>query len=87
MGGNPFKIGFLPFEKGSTLKGKNLLPLGRKFFSFRVDSFSERRDVQESKEGVPWLSPLSKMAGDLPCVLSPLKTGRSTSVIIKMYEL
>ena len=27
------------FEKGSTLKGKNLLPLGAKFFPFRVDHF------------------------------------------------
>ena len=34
-------------EKGSTLKGKNLLPrgaiLGSKFFPFRVDPFSEGR--------------------------------------------
>ena len=27
--------------KGSTLKGKNLLPFGSKLFPFRVDSFSE----------------------------------------------
>ena len=26
-------------EKGSTLKGKNLLPTGNKFFPFRVDNF------------------------------------------------
>ena len=31
----------VPFLKGSTLKGKNLLPLGSKFFPFRVDLFSE----------------------------------------------
>ena len=30
-----------PSEKGSTLKGKNLLPKGSKFFPFRVDPFSE----------------------------------------------
>ena len=28
-------------EKGSTLKGKNLLPFGSKFFHFRVDPFLE----------------------------------------------
>ena len=36
-GDNSVKIVFcLPSEKGSTLKGKNLL-LGSKFFPFRVD--------------------------------------------------
>ena len=28
-------------EKGSTLKGKNLVPPGSKFFPFRIDPFSE----------------------------------------------
>ena len=32
---------FLPFEKGSTLKGKNLPPLRSKFFPFQVDPFPE----------------------------------------------
>ena len=40
----------LPFEKGSTLKGNNLLP-GSKFFPLSEDSFSEgnlcRKDKQE----------------------------------------
>ena len=36
------KLVCLPSEKGSTLKRKNLLPLGSKFFPFRVDLFSER---------------------------------------------
>ena len=31
---------FRPSEKRSTLKGKNLLPGGSKFFPFRVDPFS-----------------------------------------------
>ena len=35
------KVLLLPSEKGSTLKGKNLLPPGNKFFPFRVDPFSE----------------------------------------------
>ena len=30
-------------EKGSALKGKNLLPTRSKFFPFRVDPFSEGR--------------------------------------------
>ena len=30
-----------PFEKGSTLKRKNLLPWGSKFFPFRADHFLE----------------------------------------------
>ena len=51
-GGNSSKIVFLLPEKGSTLKGKNLLPrvyskrkefapLGSKFFPFRVDPFEK----------------------------------------------
>ena len=40
-------------EKGSTLKGKNLLPLfapkGSKFFPFRVDPFSEGMQKQFDK--------------------------------------
>ena len=31
----------LTTEKGSVLKGKNLLPLENKFFPLRVNSFSE----------------------------------------------
>ena len=34
------KLFCLPSEKGSTLKGKNLLP-GKLFFPFRVDHFSD----------------------------------------------
>ena len=40
-GDNFVKIVLPPSEKGSTLKGKNLLPQGNKFFPFRVDPFSE----------------------------------------------
>ena len=39
-GGNSVGLFCLPSEKGSTLKGKNLLP-GIKFFPFRVDPISE----------------------------------------------
>ena len=40
------------FEKKSTLKEKNLLLPGSKFFSLRVDPFSDCADVQESKQEV-----------------------------------
>ena len=35
------KLLCLPSEKGSTPKGKNLLPIGSKFFPFSVDPFLE----------------------------------------------
>ena len=44
---------YIPRQKESRLKGKNLLPIGSKFFSFRVDSFSEG-----AKTDVTELSPL-----------------------------
>ena len=34
-----------PLWKWSALKGKNLLPRGSKFFPFRVDPFSERKQT------------------------------------------
>ena len=37
-----------PSEKGSTLKGKNLLPRS-KFFPFRVDLFSEGRQNESDR--------------------------------------
>ena len=40
-GGNSVKIILSPFWNKSTLKGKNLLPIGSKFFPFKVDLFSE----------------------------------------------
>ena len=36
-----FSLISILFRKGFTLKGKNLLPLGSKFFLFIVDPFSE----------------------------------------------
>ena len=41
-GGSSVKKPIYQPSKKSTLKGKNLLPKGSKFFSFRVDSFSKR---------------------------------------------
>ena len=42
------KLFCFPSEKGSTLKEKNLLPMGSKFFPIRVDLFSEGTYEQES---------------------------------------
>ena len=36
-----FPVNQVPSEKGSILKGKNLLPVGSKFFPFRKDTFTE----------------------------------------------
>ena len=43
------KLFCLPSEKGSVLKGKNLLPWGSKFLPFRTDPFSEGHGMHESK--------------------------------------
>ena len=40
-GRNSLKIALSPSEKGSTLYGKNLLPLGANYFPYRIDPFSE----------------------------------------------
>ena len=40
-GDNSVQIVCLPSEKGSILKGNNLLPIGNKFFPFWMDTFSE----------------------------------------------
>ena len=50
MGGNSVKTNGVPSEMGSALKGKNLLPIGSKFFPFRVDLTSEGFGVQEGKQ-------------------------------------
>ena len=49
----------LPSEKGSTLKGKNLLP-----FPFRVDLLSEGLVVLERKQGVTEVISLVKDGGE-----------------------
>ena len=40
-----FSCSQVPSKKSSTLKGKNLLPRGSKFSPFRVDPFSEGRNI------------------------------------------
>ena len=59
---------YLPSEKWSTLKGKNLLP-----FLFRVDPFPEGTwYVKMQNRKSQKLSSLDKMAENLPCVSSSL---------------
>ena len=52
------KIVLLPSEKGSTLKGKNLLPLGVNSFLFRVDPLSEGDWCAKTQKKKQKLSPL-----------------------------
>ena len=54
---------YCPFRKGTTLKGKNLFPLGNKFFPFRADPFPE---------GV---SSTGKQKGSYRCCRSLVKHG------------
>ena len=55
------------FEKGSTLKGKNLLPGGCKFFPFSVITFSEWRqnnfDTVASPESLSVLPKIDMVLG------------------------
>ena len=62
---------FVPSEKGSTLKGKNLLPKSRFLFEisstpkvansfFRADPFQKGFDMQESKQEIKKIVPLVK---------------------------
>ena len=60
-----------PSEKESTLKGKNL-PLGGKFFPFRVDSFSEGAWFEGKQTGKKVVS-LVKMVENPSNVSGPLK--------------
>ena len=59
-GGNSVKIVFflLCSQNGSTLKGKNLLPTGSKFFPFKVDPFWNRllcrKYAGSHKSCLPW---------------------------------
>ena len=51
-GGNSISLFcfFIPSEKGSTLKGKNLLPLGANSFLLGQTPFQKSPGVKESKE-------------------------------------
>ena len=55
--GNTVKI-LSPSDKGTTPKGKSLLPVGVNSFFLRGDIFWERFGMQESKEEVKKMSPL-----------------------------
>ena len=62
----------LSSEKGSTLKGKNLLP-GSKLFPFRVEPFLQGIGVQESKQTLTKVVSLVKNGGKSTECISSLK--------------
>ena len=59
-GGNSVKTFCLPSEKGSTQKGKNLLPLGANSFLLELTPIRNGVDVQESKQEVTEIAYLAK---------------------------
>ena len=72
-GDNSVKMGCLLSEKSSSLKGKNLLPLGANSFLLEKRSFQKGfvcRKVNSKSQKLP---PLQKLAGNLPNVWSPLQ--------------
>ena len=67
-GGNSGKIVLSSTKKGSTLKGKNLLPMGANSFLLEWTPFQKGLSVQFSKRSQK-LSPLVEMVNNLPSVL------------------
>ena len=59
--------------KGVYSKRKEFAPFGSKFFPFRVDPFQKGIGMQGSKQELPKVVYLVKMAKSLPSVWSPLK--------------
>ena len=53
-------IDFACFEKGSTLKGKNLLPVGANSFLLEKIPLQKCLDLQESKQEVTSCLPVTK---------------------------
>ena len=62
----------LPSEKGSTQKGKNLLPKRALSFLVEYTPLQKRHGVQVSKTEVTKNVSIVKMAENLPNVSSPL---------------
>ena len=62
----------LPSEKGSNLKGKNLLPLGANSFLSKETLFQNGLYVQRSRQ-LQKLFPFENKGENLRSVLSPLK--------------
>ena len=63
----------LPSEKGPTLKGNDLVPLGREFFPFRVEPFSEGawHAGKKANEKLQKLSPLLAQLMPWPVIRRP----------------
>ena len=67
------KLILLPSEKGSSLKGKNLLPLGANSILLEKTSFQKRICVQESKpEAIKSCLPCQKMAENVSSAAASL---------------
>ena len=60
----------LPPEKGSSLKGKNLLPMGANSFLLKLTPFQKGCNVLESKQEVTEVVSLVKIAENLSNVFS-----------------
>ena len=60
----------LPPEKGSNLKGKNLLPLGANSFLLKLIPFQKGSNMLESKQEVTEVDSLVKIAENLSSVFS-----------------
>ena len=67
------KLICFPSEKGSSLKGKTLLPRGANSFFLEKIPFQKWLGVQESKQEVSKIVSLVKRGQKLPSVLSPLR--------------
>ena len=64
----------LPFGKGSTLNGKNWLPIGANSFLLELTPFRKEFFVQESKLEATKAHSLVKMTDNLPGASSPLRS-------------
>ena len=65
-----------PSEKESTLKGKNLLPMGANSFLLEWTHFQMGLGVLESKQEVTKVVSLVKMLENLQSISSPIKCDR-----------
>ena len=70
-GSNSFKIVFLPSGKGSSIKGKNLLPVGANSFLLEKTPF-QKLMCQNQRGSHNSYFPLKITAGNQPSVSIPL---------------
>ena len=73
----------IPPEKGSTLKGKNLLPLGANSFCLELTSFQEGLVCRKGNRKSQKLSPLAEMAKIPPGVVIFLNNYYSSKLSVQ----